>query len=343
MPMHIRCPNGHLLAIGKEHLGQKIRCPECKTVMVAEAPPVTELSDADMLPEPGEALAYAELEVEPQRVVKAVSRRPRVSEIREVPDRGDDAPRPRPDRGMKKTTRLWLARWGLALHVLKVVLLVLAVVIGLLSPLMLLIKGKFGPIGYTIVHVIAEILDVLWPITGTVGSFLCLWVPEKTGSRAIIVLSFLADAIAIVLRFVALVLLLTGAITTALAASESGSAPTTSYGGAAVLLELCGAFLGFCAWVLFMLFLRQVAAYFRDDNTSTEALTVLASVFALMVVSPMVFCCGLCGVAGLIKDAGPIIVAIPLVLTLLLFLVSAGIIVMRMLMVILNVRQHLSD
>jgi hypothetical protein len=65
--VHIPCPNGHVLAIEKQYLGQKIQCPLCQTVIetapvASDEPPPTESLETFQIPCPNGHLLEIEHE-----------------------------------------------------------------------------------------------------------------------------------------------------------------------------------------------------------------------------------------------------------------------------------------
>jgi hypothetical protein len=330
MSMRIRCPNGHMLEMAEELRGRKVRCPNCKTVLTAEPEPpapqpasmaVTEVQVVE--DEPPRHSVRAEEDDPPRRRVRdEEDERPR----RRIRDEEDDFRseydddiefRPKPKK-MKKAQRMRLTRLGLALHAAKIICYLVALVLVLVLFSLSLVSasilmssnvspagtGRSGPgsgvavIGVLILVLggVAFLLSMAAPFLCLAGSVLCLWVPEKSGSKVLIMLSCALDAMGLLIYAGCFLLsLISGSLGSVLPgrASMAGAAVNTSM----VLVSQLGALLSlimiFVAWVLFMLFLRQLFYYCRDRSGADECLQVMFLCIGWAILGPIIFFIGL--------------------------------------------------
>jgi hypothetical protein len=116
--------------------------------------------------------------------------------------------------------------------------------------------------------IVLLITMLVTPILGFVGSLLCLWVPKKSReARPLIWVSFGLDSAAIGLMLVSIVLQLGSGI------GFRGGLIGSGEEGA--VLSLLSVVLAFAAWILFMLFLRALSYYMRDNGTGDEAMEIM--------------------------------------------------------------------
>jgi hypothetical protein len=212
--------------------------------------------------------------------------------------------RPR-KKGMKNRQRMRLANIGLAFHYAKILCIIVALLLYLLMIAVFPIIGVAGAAGsaegvgagFGIVQVIgclSGLLILATPILGGTGSLLCFWVPEKARARVLVIVSFgleVGGAALVVLGYLL-----------AIGSAVSGSAAAAGSFGLLSLLGLVVSTAGGLS--LFLLFLRALAFYLRDDASADEALRQLILFLAtflggIVVVSVLVFVLVVRGMGGM--------------------------------------------
>jgi hypothetical protein len=198
---------------------------------------------------------------------------------------------------MKNTQRLYLSRWGLALHHYKILVLTfsLALMLILLSVAvvttaiaLVLPVGWIGALLVVLPLFYVPIMLCLWAIAvllGLVGSILCLWVPRRTGAKPFIVAALLLESLGL--------FLFTFGGLSGLALIGSGleipavGELTAFFGDAMVLSFLVGMICMFSGWVLFLLFSRALLLfYFTDSLTAQFTLRRVTRSIVLIVCTP---------------------------------------------------------
>jgi hypothetical protein len=304
MAIRMLCPNGHELITEDQYAGRKVRCPHCQVMLVVPKPaaqvqarpPRVEAEgaeDLEMLDEPDTSTDITIVEDEP----------PKPQRRRAIVGGGDDEPPPRrrqdigsleeamveagdategPARKKKKKrkgagsgmTRDQFAKvnLGLGVHYVKVICY--------LGGIFTLIGGVFaafaagaagGGQSFAGVAMIVMLLaTLLWvvlpPILGVIGSILCCWVHQKTGARTLILISMGLD-VASLLMFGVFLILSAASMFNQQAAGSGIDVLALALRGASALLSLA-------AWVLFMVFLRNLAYFFDEQTTGDESVSV---------------------------------------------------------------------
>ncbi len=151
MPIKHTCPRGHTMLVREEHLGQKIRCPTCKQVMILPGPGKPQLQEAAVVEEPVPAL---------------------------VPDE----PTPKASLGPKKRRRergeqTEKVRVGLMIHIARLLVWILGAGAGGLVALTVGAKAA-EPIQY--------VVGPIGAVLGITGSIFCCYVPRSSGCRGAI-------------------------------------------------------------------------------------------------------------------------------------------------------------
>ena len=258
------CPNGHELVVEAALIGSKVRCPACKLVMLVPNPnPAPAPTPAGPPPIPPHLIQKMPL---PSNLPVE-----ELEELIEEPAYEDDRPR---KSGMKTRKRMRLVNVGLAFHLAKLWCLIAVMLLYLfwilIVPLILGSGGLHAGIGLSqVILWLILLLFVARPFLGATGSLLCFWVPTKARARLLIIVSFslevasgLGDALMLVL----------GPLL-ALTAFASGSYQAV---GALVLVMFIVVWAaGTAGYILFMLFLRAVAYYLRENATAEEAMRLL--------------------------------------------------------------------
>src|SRR5262249_51063915 len=118
----------------------------------------------------------------------------------------------------------------------------------------------FGILILMIMGLATLLCMVATPVLGFVGSLLCLWGPQKSRGKPLIIVSFALDCAAFGLVLLGVIM------SVASGASLAGMGSMREAAGVALVASLLSPLLMFAAWILFMLFLRAVALYFRDEG-----------------------------------------------------------------------------
>jgi hypothetical protein len=199
---------------------------------------------------------------------------------------------------MKKPRRMLLTRWGLALHYYKILVVTfsLAVMLILLSVAVVTASlAMFMPVGWVGAMLIAApvfyapLLLLFWAIAvliGVAGSILCLWVPQRTGAKPLIIAALVVEALG-------LFLFAFGGLSGFALIGSDQAIPSVGelrpfFGSFMALSFLGGMVLMFCAWVLCMLFSRALLIfYFTDSLTAKFAVGRVTRGVVLIVCTPI--------------------------------------------------------
>jgi hypothetical protein len=198
----------------------------------------------------------------------------------EEPAYEDDRPR---KKGMKNRQRMRLANIGLAFHYAKILCIIVALLLYLFMLVILPVIGVAGAAGSVeavgagigilqVVGCLAYLAILATPILGGTGSLLCFWVPDKARARILVIVSFGLEVGGTVLMLLGPVL--------ALGSAASGSLTAASSFG---LMTLLGALVDLAGFILFLLFLRALALYLRDEACADEAMRQLVMFLAVGV------------------------------------------------------------
>jgi hypothetical protein len=309
MSLRLICPNGHELIVEAAYIGRKVRCPACKVVMLvpdphagaAAPPPPRPPAPPPPLPPtgvqqpqpPGRRAAEPPLEQREEVIVEEI---------------GYDEERPR-KKGMKTRQRMRLVNIGLALHYAELLCIIVALLLYLLMLVILPVIGVAGAAGSVegvgagigilqVVGCLAALLLVATPILGGTGSLLCFWVPEKARARVLVIVSFGLEVGGVALMVLGYVL--------ALGTAASGAFEAAASLG---LVPLLGGLVGLAGFILFMLFLRALALYLRDEMSADEAMRQLVMFLAVglgggVVVSVLMYVLIRTGRVGLVLMMG---------------------------------------
>ena len=368
MALHINCPNGHLLEIEDAFLGRKVRCPHCQAIMRPQAPPGTAVIAAIASPppaapaagSPAEAVEVLEIVEGPPTARRVIEedlpppRRRREVAYDDVDDGYDDEPRREKPSKMKKATRMRLASVGLAFHAGKILCYLIGILCCILAMGVAMVGATSGSasVGLAITALIfMGIFLLLWllaPLLGTIGSMLCMWVPHKTGGKILIIISFVLDALGLMIYLgCQLISLLSGAFAFNTATMSGAGGAADALGGLALAGVLTSMLMLFAAWILFMLFLRNMLLYFRESGFAHDCLQTLMFCIGLGVFTPLYFGGGvlLVGlVARAIKVPGVAmaVAGLALLMLVILWIVCWVNLLIKILNQIVVVRGHLS-
>jgi hypothetical protein len=255
--------------------------------------------------------------------------------------------------GMTKARRMRLTHNGLNFHFAKMVCLLLAIacLIGMIFFQGMGNQSRSGWMATATTSLAMTYLALLAlaPIMGVSGSFHCLWVPRKTGGKALILNSFILDGLALLSFAGALAVSIALATLFADPKPPAGpSAPRSSMAGPFAFMGLllivgmvASAVMAFSAWVTFMLFLRRLAGYFRDHRAADTSVKLVVGVIALVIGTPIYFVVGimLCVYVG--RKVDPAVAEIALWTLLVTWIVMVSLLLVKILAVINIVRGHL--
>lgn len=230
--MHIRCPNGHVLAVPEGHAGKKVQCPACQTIMVVPAvaappEPVARLIE----PGPGQA----------------------APEQYEDEDYYEDAREAKSRRreGLRKVrTGLGLLLWEVGVRVGGAMLLVLIafLVLGVAVAGMKKNPGFGGAAnapppgllgGAALIVILAVGYSLTILVLAIAGKCFCLSVPRDSGAYELILASLVSDVLGLLVY---------------LAGVMVETVP---------ILNLAGMALTFAGYLLFLFGLKRLAEYLR--------------------------------------------------------------------------------
>lgn len=183
-------------------------------------------------------------------------------------------------------TGISLIYWGLVAIIIAVILLVVVV------------TGAFGDAsGY--VAIAALIAMLVGYLLGIIGKVTCLGAPQETGAREFIMIAVFFEGVSMLISVLDLL-------------RQIGAVSPT------ILPEWAprvGQLLGMVGFVLFMLFLKQLAIFIQRDDLAQAA----ASVLTLGVI--MIVCAFLTGLAVFIAPILALIIALVMLVVSILFLV----------------------
>jgi hypothetical protein len=319
MPITIKCSNGHELFAEVEHIGRKVRCPECKEILVvpdpnpgvraavpahapaapahapAPPPPLPKPRPRPAPPKPTQALDELEVldELEEMEPLEELPDEAVELDTLEAVEEGHSG-----SRRMRNKDRLRWANTGLGFHYAKMLCFLFSFLVLIVA--MLLVPLAIGGMaasaansdrggmavagGLFILVLVMTILTMLssfvTPVLGFIGSFFCLWLPGKSNARLLMLISFILDAVAIACVLVAIVM----AIATGF--FRGGAAGDTAAGLVSILQYVAVAGY-FAAWVLFMIALRNLAYYLKDEVTGDEAIRMMLFAIIVTITGPI--------------------------------------------------------
>jgi hypothetical protein len=255
MAIHMVCTCGQEMVTEDQYAGRKVRCPNCKLIVLV----------------PGTRGAPA----------SGRAGRPERDE-----DEGESG------EGLTNRERLGRARIGLGLHWGKTLCFLIVAALGLLVGIVTFIvvlrarRGEAlagGPL-----EVIVGVLGcgillafVVMPVLGAVGSLLCFWLPPKSGARTLAMVACGLDTTAI--------LLFLGMVVTALGGGLQALSPEAflARGALATMIGILGLLLLAAGWVLHMLGLRALGLYVKDRRTAADAQRTMIVGLVVLIVPPL--------------------------------------------------------
>src|SRR6185369_716976 len=142
------------------------------------------------------------------------------------------------------------------------VLFLVAILIRVLAVLWMKVSEK--PEGLIALGVIDTLAQLGATVSGLVGSIFCCFMPRKSGIRPLIVVAASLEGSAVLLTLLSVILRLAGS-------------------DAALVFFGIALFLSFAGWVLFMIFLSNLARFLNDDPTAGELVHMMIKWMALLV------------------------------------------------------------
>ncbi|MCI0462206.1 MAG: hypothetical protein L0Z62_35080 [Gemmataceae bacterium] len=304
MPIRVRCPNGHELIAEDQFIGRKIRCPACRVVMIVPdprpavtitppAPPRPPAFVPPAPPPPDFRRPAGHVDEDEEPVVEE-EEYPRRRRRRREEEEEDDIPRR--NRSMKTGQRMAWVNFGLIFHYANmlcwIAALALLMVAWFVLPILTVgatasamggdMKTAQSAAGaaYTIGMIVGWFTAIALfaaPTLGAIGSSFCFVVPNKTGARVLIIVSFALDTAASVFFMVHIITNMIG---------SSGGAASLGAVEGAIILFLVACLLTLAGWILFMVFVRQLALFLKDRGTATEALQAMIVTLVIAIAGP---------------------------------------------------------
>jgi hypothetical protein len=252
MSIALVCPNGHKLRVKDEYAGKRVLCPRCRAVIPVSRENIQPPRPTEVrsAPEQPETLAQVPDDEQPQ--------------VPQADERREERGRRQSVRGAKARRHgLERVNLGLGFHYARLVLFLLTTVllVGLSVGVALVPRSPIVRVLVVIGSLVTLGLFFLVPVLGLIGSILCLWVPKASKAKGLILASVALDVAAIP---IGLVVQMRG------------------------LPSLLVAPMGLASWVLFMLFLRRLASYLKQQPVAAEALALLWWGLLLVVLPPVV-------------------------------------------------------
>jgi hypothetical protein len=343
----VRCPNEHPIRVPDDAAGKKVKCKECGAVFVipaAKVPakgPTPSGKSLAKKPAPKPAPSAAKKTAKPAKrrprdedEDDEEEERPRRRRVVEEDDEDDDDETPvsaedrRTERLRDRRQRLNRVNLGLLLHTIKmwasVVLIfavILMVIFGTVTHKMDDLQAEFVKTKDQKVKALIDLSDsaintfklmqavftvfsvlciVAAPLIGIVGSGFCLLIPKKSGANGTVLTTMVFDVICLV----GLMLLLLASF------GVFGLDEVKNERFKDLLKEGCGLFT-MMSLLLFMVFLRQLAAYLSRPLLGSDALNLVMYLVVEIVTFPamlyamgFLFNFGLTGVGSSVAAMG---------------------------------------
>jgi hypothetical protein len=302
MPINMLCPNGHQLVTEDQYAGRKVRCPHCQAIVVVPGAAQTAVTAVPARAEPprperneideGDVIADEDI-ISDEDIIEEEGDRPRRRRRREYEDDDyDDRPRKKKKKVGMTRKQMSLTNVGLGFHYARILTILIAMTVVMVCSIIGVVggagaaaggdaRGAAGALAFLgVVSLLSNAVGLfVAPALGITGSSLCCFVPGKTGAKPLIIVSLALDGAAFVLPILAIVL--------------SGAAALRGAGAGAGLAALAFILLGFvcqlAGFVLFMLFLRQLARFMDDDGSADEAISIIIHWLILLIGVPVGF------------------------------------------------------
>lgn len=262
MPRRIQCPNGHTLEVDDKVGEAMVTCPLCEEtfrigVNTPPAPPPQPIAPPAPAAAPDLHLGAAGLEP-PER------------------DYGEPAKKPKRKRRKDDETvsdKLSRVNLGLGFHYAKCLSQVVAILLNLMAVAMVVAAGRGGKDPSAFFTCMGGVAGFVAILCGGAGSALCFFVPRKSETRTLILVSAALEG-------GSLFLLLVGSLVWMSSKGTGGAIVQTSQ-----VFSLAG-------WVMFMIFLSTLSRYLGDETTADQTIKLLLMqlglIFGTIVVMSMV-------------------------------------------------------
>jgi hypothetical protein len=252
-------------------------------------PERNEIDEADVIPDEDVLTDVDLIEEGP-----APPPRPRRRDY-EYEEEDEAAYRQRKKKKKRALTRqqMHMTNLGLAFHYAKILTILVAMAVTGFANILVVMAGTSAVTDATpgaisgagsaisaagVIAFVAQItIAFVVPALGITGSILCCWVPSKTGGKPLVITSMSLDSAGLVLPFICIIAIGAGAALGGLAAGA----------GAGVLFLLLSPLCSLAGFILFMLFLRQLANFLDQPGTADEALSVIFTSLLLLFGGPI--------------------------------------------------------
>jgi hypothetical protein len=252
MTIATTCPCGKKYQVKEELAGKRVKCPACGDAFEVPLPPVDPLEAPSSDPlglGSGDPLGLGS----GRRTEANLRERTRGAKQFSIDDVSLKTKRRSAESGRASLKNVnngsyGTLRLGISLVFYGLLLLVAALVLSILSPVIALIIESPIPI---LALFIVPIIIVAARIIGLVGKVLCLAVPDETGGKQIVYVAVILDVCAALINLAGFVVIVPK------------------------FLDSISTLLGLTAFVLFLVFLRQLAVFLRDSVLAERAAGVL--------------------------------------------------------------------
>jgi hypothetical protein len=295
MAIRMLCPNGHELVTEDQHAGRKIRCPHCQLILIVPSPQIAITSQpAPPRSQPQEDpeeidLGQYEEDVPALEAIEEGPPRPRQRPAREYGDdyeEEEDRPRrKKKKKGSMSRHQLSMTSLGLGFHYAKLLTYLIAMNVTFACNILMARAAVGGEGGsFALLRAVsmaaAVVFNWVGPTLGITGSILCCWVPAKTGGKPMIITSLALDVVAFVLPIISL-------ISAGASVALGGFAAAASAFALVLVLLAIAAACTLTSFVLFILFLRQLAFFLDDSGMADEAMGIVIH-YILLLITPLV-------------------------------------------------------
>jgi hypothetical protein len=295
------CPNGHELVTEDQYAGRKVRCPHCQVIVIVPTPASAAIQAVPVQPAavPPHAIVQSTEEIEEleelQELEPLDEDRPR--RRRRYRDEDDDHEEERPRKKKKKKgtmtrQQLGMTNLGLGFYYFKIITILVGLFIislGTIATMAVGVQAAQGQLegargSAVLVGLILMLgsiaVSFVAPGLGITGGILCCWVPSRTGAKPLVITSMALDSAGLVLPIISIIVVGAG---TALGGYAGGAAG----GMAGLVFALLSPFCTLAGFILFMLFLRQLAYFLDESGAGDEAMAIIIHSLLLLFGGPI--------------------------------------------------------
>jgi hypothetical protein len=297
MAINMLCPNGHHLVTEDQYAGRTVRCSHCQAMIIVPAAPqtaVTTASAAPPRPERNESDVIGDEDIlDGQDVIEDEPPRPRRRAREYEYEEEDDEERPRRKKKLKRALtqqQMSMTSLGLAFYYADILTVLIGLVIVIGGSFLVGVAaagstagrtpgGAAGAVGAASVIVLLGDVAMVFiaPLLGITGGILCCWVPSKTGAKPLIIASAALSGGALLCPLLAIIVGAGGAL----------SGLGAGAGAMGMVLILFSPLLSLAGFILFMLFLRQLATYLSEHGAADEAMSIIIQSLLLLIGAPI--------------------------------------------------------